>query len=254
MDFANAFGRRAFRRPVTDRGSRDPDGGVHGGPDRRQLRRGDRGDDPRGAAVGALPLSAGDDGARQRERRSWCRSASYELASRLSFLIWAAGPDDALLDAAGRGELADETAVAAKARAMLADPKARVAITDFYNQWIGTSRLDITTKSRDAVPGLLGRRARRDEGGDARVRAVRALDGRPQAGDAADLAGRVRVQRARADLRRHRAGRHDDAADDDAARGAGAGGHPDAGRRSWRCRPTPIRRRRCCAGSSCAPS
>ena len=31
---------------------------------------------------------------------------------------------------------------------MLADPKARVAITDFYNQWLGTSRLDITTKAR----------------------------------------------------------------------------------------------------------
>jgi hypothetical protein len=78
--------------------------------------------------------------------------SQYELASRLSFLIWASGPDDALLDAAGRGELADRTAVAAKARAMLADPKARIAITDFYNQWIGTSRLDIMTKSTAQFP------------------------------------------------------------------------------------------------------
>ena len=72
---------------------------------------------------------------------------AYELASRLSFLIWAAGPDDALLDAAGRGDLPTKAGVAARARAMLADKRARVAITDFYNQWIGTSRLDITTKS-----------------------------------------------------------------------------------------------------------
>jgi hypothetical protein len=42
--------------------------------------------------------------------------------------------------------------VAAKARTMLADPKARVAITDFYNQWIGTSRLDIMTKSTTLFP------------------------------------------------------------------------------------------------------
>jgi hypothetical protein len=35
---------------------------------------------------------------------------------------------------------------------MLADPKARVAITDFYNQWIGTSRLDITSKSTTLYP------------------------------------------------------------------------------------------------------
>jgi len=78
--------------------------------------------------------------------------SQYELASRLSFLIWGAGPDDALLDAAGRGDLADKTAVATKARAMLADPKARVAITDFYNQWIGTSRLDITSKAAAQFP------------------------------------------------------------------------------------------------------
>ena len=35
---------------------------------------------------------------------------------------------------------------------MLDDPKARVAITDFYKQWIGTSRLDITTKSATLFP------------------------------------------------------------------------------------------------------
>ena len=80
--------------------------------------------------------------------------SQYELATRLSYLIWASGPDDALLDAAGRGELATASAVAAKARAMLADPKARVAITDFYKQWLGTSRLDITTKSTTPFPAF----------------------------------------------------------------------------------------------------
>lgn len=76
----------------------------------------------------------------------------YELASRLSFLIWASGPDEALLDAAGRGELSTRTAIAERARAMLADPKARGAITDFYKQWFGTSRLDIMTKSSTLFP------------------------------------------------------------------------------------------------------
>ncbi len=90
--------------------------------------------------------------------------SQYELASRMSFLIWGAGPDDALLDAAGRGELADKTAVATKARAMLADPKARVAITDFYNQWLGTSRLDITSKSTTLFPAYTDAVRDRDEG------------------------------------------------------------------------------------------
>ena len=137
---------------------------------------GHRGDDPRRAAVAELPLPAGDDGARQCRHAQLVPLSQYELATRLSFLIWAAGPDDALLDAAGRGELADRAAVATKARAMLADPKARVAITDFYNQWMGTSRLDITSKSatqfpRTRTPCATGWR------GDARVRRVRAVDG-----------------------------------------------------------------------------
>ena len=80
--------------------------------------------------------------------------SQYEMATRLSYLIWAAGPDDALLDAAGRGELSSREPVATKARTMLADPKARVAITDFYKQWLGTSRLDITTKSTTAFPAF----------------------------------------------------------------------------------------------------
>lgn len=76
----------------------------------------------------------------------------FELATRLSYLIWASGPDDALLDAAERGELADRQQIASRARSMLDDPRARAPIADFYNQWIGTSRLAITTKSSTLFP------------------------------------------------------------------------------------------------------
>lgn len=77
----------------------------------------------------------------------------FELATRLSYLIWASGPDDALLDAAERGELADKQQIASRARSMLAEPRARGPIADFYNQWIGTSRLAITAKSTSLFPG-----------------------------------------------------------------------------------------------------
>ncbi len=77
----------------------------------------------------------------------------FELATRLSYLIWASGPDDALLDAAERGELASKQQIASRARSMLQDPQARTAIADFYGQWIGTSRLAITTKSPTLFPG-----------------------------------------------------------------------------------------------------
>ncbi len=76
----------------------------------------------------------------------------FELATRLSYLIWGSGPDDALLDAAQNGQLASKDQIAAKAREMLASPKARVSLTNFFNQWSGLSRLDITTKNTTLFP------------------------------------------------------------------------------------------------------
>jgi hypothetical protein len=77
---------------------------------------------------------------------------AYELASRLSFLIWSSGPDDALLDAASRGELGSNEQLRQRARTMLADPRAERAISHFFQQWTGAQRLAITTKSPDAFP------------------------------------------------------------------------------------------------------
>jgi hypothetical protein len=77
----------------------------------------------------------------------------FEVATRLSYLIWASGPDDAMLDAAARGELADKQQIASQARSMLQDPRAHAPIADFYNQWAGTSRLAITAKNPDLFPG-----------------------------------------------------------------------------------------------------
>jgi hypothetical protein len=84
--------------------------------------------------------------------RSQVPLSQYELATRLSFLIWSSGPDDALLEAAARGELASRAQVAAKAREMLAQPKARAAIAGFFEQWTGARRLEITSKSTTSFP------------------------------------------------------------------------------------------------------
>jgi hypothetical protein len=80
----------------------------------------------------------------------------YELATRLSFLIWASGPDDALLDAAARGELGTKAQMLEKARGMLADPRARVPISRFFQQWTGAERLALATKSASAFPAFTG--------------------------------------------------------------------------------------------------
>jgi hypothetical protein len=151
LDFANSFGRRAFRRPVTDQDrqvlmaaySAGRTGGSYSEGIEVMIR---------AALQSAHFLYRLETTTPTDPNAQLVPLSQYELATRLSYLIWGAGPDDALLDAAGRGELGDRAALATKARAMLADPKARVAIDEFYNQWIGTSRLDIMTKSATQFP------------------------------------------------------------------------------------------------------
>jgi hypothetical protein len=65
-----------------------------------------------------------------------------ELASRLSFFIWSSIPDDALLDAAAKGQLAEPTALEAQVRRMLADPKARALVENFAGQWLYLRNLE----------------------------------------------------------------------------------------------------------------
>jgi Protein of unknown function (DUF1592)/Protein of unknown function (DUF1588)/Protein of unknown function (DUF1587)/Protein of unknown function (DUF1585)/Protein of unknown function (DUF1595) len=78
--------------------------------------------------------------------------SQFELATRLSYLLWASAPDDALLDAAARGELDSKPKLLAKAREMLKAPKARIAIADFFNQWLGVNRLETISKSSALFP------------------------------------------------------------------------------------------------------
>ena len=59
---------------------------------------------------------------------TWVALNQFELATRLSYLVWGSGPDDALLDSAAKSELGTREQMAAKARELLAQPKARVAM------------------------------------------------------------------------------------------------------------------------------
>jgi hypothetical protein len=69
----------------------------------------------------------------------------HELAARLSYFLWSSMPDPTLDAAADAGQLGTLEQVAAKARAMLADPRARPAVGEFYRQWLGLG----------ALPGLV---------------------------------------------------------------------------------------------------
>ncbi len=67
--------------------------------------------------------------------------ADYELASRLSYFLWASMPDDELLDLAATGQLRSPDVLQRQARRMLADPKADALVTRFFGQFLGLGSL-----------------------------------------------------------------------------------------------------------------
>ena len=60
----------------------------------------------------------------------------YDQASRLSFFLWSGPPDDVLLAAAAKNELATPAQLEAQARRMLADPRGRALAENFVGQWL----------------------------------------------------------------------------------------------------------------------
>jgi hypothetical protein len=76
------------------------------------------------------------------------RFEGYELASRLAYFLWDGPPDDALLDAAGAGDLEREEGLRAQVDRMLASPKARRGFEAFVTDWLRLDDLD--NLSRDA--------------------------------------------------------------------------------------------------------
>lgn len=75
-----------------------------------------------------------------------------ELASRLSYLIWGSMPDDALLEAARRGALHTPQELASQAERLLDDPKARATVVDFHQQWLDFDRIHNVGKAAQVFP------------------------------------------------------------------------------------------------------
>lgn len=67
---------------------------------------------------------------------------NYELASRLSYIIWGGPPDRELMRAADRGELSDPGKVEAQVRRMLEDSRAVERSQQFLSQWLHLGRLN----------------------------------------------------------------------------------------------------------------
>jgi len=62
--------------------------------------------------------------------------SGYEIANRLSYLLWDTMPDDVLFSAAQSGELATAEGIATQAARMLAAPLAEEKLQGFFSDWL----------------------------------------------------------------------------------------------------------------------
>jgi hypothetical protein len=76
----------------------------------------------------------------------------YATASRLSYTLWDTMPDDALLTAAARGDLATPQGVTKVADSMLRDPRAHQALDEFVSQWLRFDRMLTATRDKRRYP------------------------------------------------------------------------------------------------------
>lgn len=65
------------------------------------------------------------------------RLDDYQLASRLSYLLWATMPDDQLMALADGGKLSEPATLKAQVKRMLEDPRSRALFDGFGAQWWG---------------------------------------------------------------------------------------------------------------------
>ena len=77
---------------------------------------------------------------------------SWEMATKLSYMLWNTMPDDELFAAAAADELRTKEQIEAHARRMVDDGKARDLIRNFHTQWLQLGHLDSVTKDTGVYP------------------------------------------------------------------------------------------------------
>jgi Protein of unknown function (DUF1592)/Protein of unknown function (DUF1588)/Protein of unknown function (DUF1585)/Protein of unknown function (DUF1595) len=81
--------------------------------------------------------------------------SNYSVASRLSYFLWSSMPDDKLLADASRGDVQKPAILAAEARRMLKDKRARDMAVEFGGNWLGFRQFeDLNTVDRERFPSF----------------------------------------------------------------------------------------------------
>lgn len=135
-----AFAERAYRRPLTD----DEKRGVVAFYEALRKDDGLNHEDAVRDTVAGLLMSPHFlyrvDGP---EKGEGVRPLSdYDLASRLSYFLWASMPDEELLSHAAAGDLRNPDVLVAQARRMLRDDRVRGLATEFGGNWLDFRRFE----------------------------------------------------------------------------------------------------------------
>lgn len=80
------------------------------------------------------------------------RLDDYSLATRISFLLWDAPPDEELLDAVARGDLRDEGKLAAQVDRLIASPHFEDGVRAFFSDMFGFEQFNGLTKDQAIYP------------------------------------------------------------------------------------------------------
>jgi hypothetical protein len=152
-EFIRDFGRRAYRRPLTDGEVAGvmqvyADGKAEGGFT----------DGIRIATQGLLQspffLYHVETGVEGGESGQPVALTGYEMASRLSYFLWNTMPDEDLFAAAEAGELFTDEGLQAQVDRMLADGRAAEAIANFHLQWLGVDEIGSVEKNSAVYPNF----------------------------------------------------------------------------------------------------
>jgi hypothetical protein len=84
------------------------------------------------------------------------RLDDYALAARLSYMLWSAPPDPALLALAAKKQLSQPAVLRAQTERLLADPRAAQFTRNFTGQWLNLREIDFTTPDKQLYPDYDG--------------------------------------------------------------------------------------------------
>ncbi|MCA9713315.1 MAG: DUF1592 domain-containing protein, partial [Myxococcales bacterium] len=151
QQFIAAFGRRAFRRALTDEERARMEGVLAWGLAEEGLALGVE------LVIQAMLQSAHflyrvELGTPDPDGDGVVRLRDHEIASRLSYLLWNSMPDETLLAAADAGALATGAQIRAQAERMLADPRARDSVLDFHTQALKLAQLPSVARDPETYP------------------------------------------------------------------------------------------------------